>query len=94
MNNIQRLMTSLLLMGIFVMPITPAVVAAAQISVQFKAYDRRHKDYHDWNDDENRRWSEYRTQNHMKPRDYRRAHRGEQDKYWEYRHNQENEHRR
>jgi len=54
-------------------------------------YDSGHKDYHQWNADEDRRYHEYLKDKHRKDHDWEHASKREQQEYWSWRH-QHDEH--
>jgi hypothetical protein len=68
----------------------PALIMATPVpedaSVQVKVYDKNHKDYHNWDDNENRAWTQYQTDNHKKSHEYNKANKKEQSQYWDWRH--------
>jgi Ni/Co efflux regulator RcnB len=50
-------------------------------------YDKTHKDYHEWNDNENQRYHEYQTERRVKTtHEFNRAKKSEQQDYWKWRH--------
>jgi NADH dehydrogenase/NADH:ubiquinone oxidoreductase subunit G len=53
---------------------------------QKRVYDRVHKDYHNWDGDEDRYYHQYFTENHREYRDYSKLNRKDQDAYWTWRH--------
>jgi hypothetical protein len=53
---------------------------------QKRVYDRSHKDYHNWDDNEDRTYHQYFTENHGEYRDYSKLKRKDQDAYWNWRH--------
>jgi hypothetical protein len=53
---------------------------------QKRVYDRAHKDYHNWDDGEDRYYHQYFTDNHREYRDYSKLNRKDQDAYWNWRH--------
>jgi hypothetical protein len=53
---------------------------------QNRVYDKQHKDYHNWDDNENRAWGVYLTENHRNPHEFSRANKREQSQYWNWRH--------
>jgi hypothetical protein len=65
--------------------LTPSI-ATAQAGVELKFYDRSHKDYHQWNGDEDRMYHQYVTDHHMKYREFSRMSKKQQDAYWRWRH--------
>jgi len=54
-----------------------------------RMYDAAHKDYHTWNADEDRRYHEYVTENHMKYREFSKLGKRKQKAYWQWRHEHE-----
>jgi hypothetical protein len=55
-----------------------------------RIYDREHKDYHNWNNDEDKQWHVYVGTEHKKYHDYDKANRKEQADYWKWRHDHDN----
>ena len=53
---------------------------------QTRVYDRSHKDYHDWNDNEDRSYRQYLGEQHKDYRDYSKLNHGQQNQYWAWRH--------
>jgi hypothetical protein len=49
-------------------------------------YDRDHKDYHQWNDREERSYRVYLTDRHHKYYEFHHANHHEQQHYWNWRH--------
>jgi hypothetical protein len=89
MNAAHRYIASLFLTAAFVVPVAMMAAPAPQrASVQLRVYDSSHKDYHNWDDNENRAWGQYLTDNNRKPHEYRKAKKSEQTQYWNYRHDQ------
>jgi hypothetical protein len=87
MRHTHRYITSLFLAAALMAPV--AIMAAPvpqDASVQVRVYDRDHKDYHNWDDHENRAWGIFLTNNHKKNHEFARANRREQSNYWKWRH--------
>jgi hypothetical protein len=87
MRHTHRYITSLFLAAALAAPV--AIMAAPvpqEAGVQVRVYDRDHKDYHNWDDHENRAWGIYLTNNHKKNHEFARANRREQSNYWKWRH--------
>jgi hypothetical protein len=59
---------------------------------QKRVYDRAHKDYHNWDDNEDHYYHQYYTENHREYRDYSKLNRKDQDNYWKWRHEHEEHH--
>ena len=61
-----------------------AVAKAGPVTV--RVYDSSHKDYHDWNDDEDRAYRSYLSTNHQTYRPIAKLSKSQQTKYWNSRH--------
>lgn len=53
---------------------------------QKRVYDRTHKDYHNWDDNEDRAYRQFLSEKHMAYRDISKLKRNLQDEYWNWRH--------
>jgi hypothetical protein len=87
MRRTHRYISSMFLAAALSAPV--AIMAAPtpqEAGVQVRVYDRHHKDYHNWDDHENRAWGVFLTNNHREHHEYANANRREQDKYWNWRH--------
>lgn len=49
-------------------------------------YDKKHKDYHEWNDHESRAYRIYWQQHHRNYVDWERASERQRNDYWNWRH--------
>ncbi len=49
-------------------------------------YDKHHKDYHKWDDHEDRAWRIYNEQHHRKYVDFQAANERDRQAYWGWRH--------
>jgi hypothetical protein len=83
--NAHRLLTALVVTAALLAPGLGQAVATAQVTV--RVYDRSHKDYHDWTDDEDHAYRSYLTTNHQTYRPIAKLSRSQQTKYWNSRHN-------
>jgi hypothetical protein len=63
-----------------------------QVGVQVRVYDKDHKDYHNWDDNENRAWGQYLTENHRNSHEFAKANKKEQSQYWKWCHNHPDRH--
>ena len=54
--------------------------------VTVRVYDKSHKDYHDWNDEEDRTYRAYLSTNHQAYRPISKLSASQQTKYWNTRH--------
>jgi hypothetical protein len=87
MNLSHRYIASLFLTAALVAPV--AIMAAPvpqEARVQLRVYDRQHKDYHNWDDNENRSWRQYLTTKHRNSHEFSKASKRKQSNYWNYRH--------
>lgn len=66
-----------------------APIAAQAQGVELKFYDRSHKDYHNWNTDEDKYYRQYLNENHHKYRAFAKMNKKQQDQYWRWRHEHE-----
>jgi hypothetical protein len=57
-----------------------------------KYYDKRHKDYHQWNDDEQRSYVEFRTEKHIPDHSFDKAKSTERQQYWDWKHDHQDKH--
>ncbi|MGC2745604.1 MAG: hypothetical protein WA672_20735 [Candidatus Angelobacter sp.] len=90
----MRILSSMLLMGALAAPL--AVQAQDRDdkhdrddrAKNQRVYDRNHKDYHTWNDDEDRNYRQWYTESHRNKeyRDYNRLNKKDQAAYWNWRH--------
>jgi len=85
MIRANRLIASLILSAALFMP-AAILVAAPQTKTSVRVYDSKHKEYHNWDDNENQAWGVYLTNNHQKPHEYKKATKKEQSSYWDWRH--------
>jgi len=53
---------------------------------QNRVYDRDHKDYHNWDDNENHAWGKFLTEHHKSSQKFSKANKKEQSRYWNWRH--------
>ena len=67
----HRYLASLFLTAALAAPLS--LMAAPQVGVQVRVYDRDHKDYHNWDDHENRAWAQFLVENHRTSHDYKKA---------------------
>jgi hypothetical protein len=87
MHLAHRCIASLFLTATLVAPVSiMAAPVPQEARVQIRVYDRQHKDYHNWDDNENRAWGQYLTENHRNSHEFSKANKREQARYWNYRH--------
>ena len=94
MHRAHRYIASLFLTAALVAPVSIMAAPRPQTaSVQVRVYDSSHKDYHNWDDNENRAWGQYLAENHEKSHDFRKAKKNEQSRYWNLRHDHQDDRR-
>jgi hypothetical protein len=87
MHHIDRYMGSLLLAAAIAAPTTiMAQPKGQEASVQVRVYDREHRDYHNWDDHEDRAYRRYLEGRRETYREYHRQHYRAQRHYWNWRH--------
>ena len=86
---VHKYIPALFLSAALMVPASALAARAAakqDASVQVRVYDSEHKDYHNWDDNENRAWGQYLSENHKKAHDFQKADKKEQSNYWNWRH--------
>lgn len=58
-----------------------------------RIYDRDHRDYHNWDDNEDQYYRRYLGERHRDYRPFTQQRRSEQRDYWKWRHSQTEQHR-
>jgi hypothetical protein len=85
MHRSYRFIASLFLAAAMVAPVSMMAAPAPQ-GVQVRVYDSNHKDYHNWNDNEDRAYRGYLTEQHQTYREYNKQNHKTQARYWNWRH--------
>jgi hypothetical protein len=87
MHRAHRYIASLFLTAALAAPVVIMAAPGPQaVGVQFRVYDKNHKDYHNWDDRENQSWGLYLSSNHKRPHEFAKANSREQSQYWAWRH--------
>lgn len=93
MHRVHHYIASLFLTAAIAAPGSiMAMPVPQQVGVQVRVYDRSHKDYHNWDDNENRAWGQYLTENRRNSHEFAKANKREQAQYWKWRHNHPDRH--
>ena len=71
----------------------PLAIADDRDHDTHRYYDRDHKDYHRWNDNEQRSYGVFLNENHIQVHVFRKAPPTEQQQYWKWRHEHPDEKR-
>jgi len=94
MNKTYRYFGSMLLTATFVAPLALSALAPSQERREERReerereryYDKHHKDYHDWDDNENRCYHIYLEQRRRPFIEFRIQRESERQRYWRWRH--------
>jgi hypothetical protein len=93
----KRILSSLALAAALAAPASFLIVSSlqGQVAVQVKVgkvYDRDHKDYHNWDANEDKAYRGYLVDNKQEYRPYAKMNRTDQSSYWTWRHAHPDEH--
>jgi hypothetical protein len=87
MQRIHGYIASLFLTAALAAPVsTLAVPIPQEARDQKRVYDKDHKDYHNWDDKEDKAWGQWLTENHKEPHEFSKANSKEHSQYWNWRH--------
>jgi hypothetical protein len=85
MPHTKRYIASIIFAAALFSPL--AIFAMPQeASVKVRIYDKDHKDYHNWDENENRAWQRFLAEKHRKDHEFSKAEEKEQQEYWNWRH--------
>jgi len=73
---------AILLGGVLLCPLATRAIGQED----HRYYDADRKDYHEWNENENRAWRHWLEEHHYKYHEWARADKKEQRGYWKWRH--------
>jgi hypothetical protein len=88
MKTFNRYAAALLLAGALT---APMVMADDHDTRRY--YDKQHKDYHQWNDNESKSYGVFLNENHIQVHVFKKAKPAEQQQYWNWRHDHPDEKR-
>lgn len=84
MHRPHGYLASLFLTAALAAPVSiMAVPVPQEAGVHIRVYDKGDKDYHNWDDHENRAWGQYRRENHRSSHEFSKANKKEQSKLLE-----------
>jgi hypothetical protein len=86
MLGINRILSGALLAVAIAAPVVVTATPAPQ-ELQVRVYDSNHRDYHNWDDHEDRAYRRYYSEQHRQYRAYDRENARRQRAYWKWRHN-------
>lgn len=92
MHVTHRCLASLFLTAALAAPLSMLAAPVPDATVQVRVYDKNHKDYHNWDDNENRAWGQFLAENHKSSHEYKKANKKEQSQYWNWRHAHPDDH--
>ena len=87
----HRFLSSMIVAAALLAPVAASAArspAAPRETTQKRVYDRTHKDYHVWDNNEDQAYRTYLGDQHIKYRSYSTLGRKKQTTYWNYRHGQ------
>jgi hypothetical protein len=88
----HRFLSSLIVTAALMAPVAASAAATPagprETATQKRVYDRSHKDYHVWDNNEDQTYRTYLGDQHIKYRSYSTLGRKRQTTYWNYRHTQ------
>ena len=82
----RKFLGGLLLSGIIAMPVVMVPTIARADDHPQRYYDADRKDYHEWNENEDRAWRGYLKERRREYREFGKASKREQREYWRWRH--------
>jgi len=86
MHSLRNLVPLFLTVALAAPVAVMAIPVPQEAHDQNRVYDKDHKDYHEWNDNENRAWQHYLSENHHKSYEFSKANEKQQSQYWNWRH--------
>jgi hypothetical protein len=87
MRFINRFIGSMILAGALITPSVSLAAARPQdAGVSVRIYDPVHKDYHNWDDREDKAYRRYLAEQKISYRDYKHLTASRQRAYWTWRH--------
>jgi len=97
MKAVYRHVSFLFLSAAMTLPLAVRTGAATQEEhrddkKETRVYDRSHKDYHQWDNNEDRAYRRYLGEQHQDYRDYSKLKHNEQNQYWTWRHGHPDSH--
>ena len=93
MHRPHHYLAALFLTAAFATPLSVMAMPVPQeAGVQVRVYDKNHKDYHNWDDNENRAWVQFLVENHRTSHEYAKSNKKEQSQYWNWRHAHQDHH--
>ena len=97
MHRSTRTLGAIILTAVFVVPLSLSAMPAFQDrhderkeeKSKERYFDKKHKDYHDWDDHEQSMFQVYLSERHLPAVEFRVMKDKDQQKYWDWRHTHE-----
>jgi hypothetical protein len=86
MFRAHRYIALLFLTAALATPVAMMAVPAPQVGVQVRVYDKSHKDYHNWDDNEDRAYTQFRGSHPTYNVTFGKTSSRQQSTYWNWRH--------
>ena len=86
MRRANRYISLLFLAAALAAPVAVMAAPAPQVALQVRVYDKHHKDYHVWDDNENRSYMRFRESHRQYNVTFARTSSRQQAAYWNWRH--------
>jgi hypothetical protein len=88
------ILSSMALAAALAAPVMIPTSLQGQVGVSIKVYDRDHKDYHVWDDREDKAYRVFLGERHRDYVEYKKLNRRDQSDYWKWRHEHPDDHDR
>ena len=86
MHRAHRYIALLFLAAALAAPVAIMAAPVPQVGVQVKVYDKSHKDYHVWDDNEDRAYTQFRGSHQTYNVTFAKTTPKQQTTYWNWRH--------
>jgi proteasome lid subunit RPN8/RPN11 len=86
MHRTHRYISTLFLAAALATPVAILAAEPQNASLQVRVYDRDHKDYHNWDDNEARSYTTFRADHPKYNATFTKTNRKQQSDYWGWRH--------
>jgi len=86
MHRAHRYIASLFLTAALAAPAAIRAAAVPQVGVQVKVYDKSHKDYHNWDENEDRAYTQFHGSHKTYNATFSKTTPKQQTAYWNWRH--------
>jgi hypothetical protein len=84
--RLMKYVSSLALVAAMAMPVVSSATAVVNGDDHHRYYDRKHHDYHVWNDGESTAYVRWEHEGHRRHVEFGRLRATDRERYWEWRH--------